>query len=52
MEIIIAIDSFKGSLTTMQAGNTAAMGIHRVYPDAESNIRKAMQYKICIAFSG
>ena len=38
MKIIIAIDSFKGSLTTMEAGNAAAMGIRRVYPDAKIQI--------------
>lgn len=38
MNIVIAIDSFKGSLTTMQAANAAAAGIRRVYPDAEIQI--------------
>ena len=38
MKIIIAIASFKGSLTTMEAGNAAAMGIRRVYPDAKIQI--------------
>ena len=35
MNIVIAIDSFKGSLTTLQAGNAAAAGIRRVCPNAE-----------------
>ena len=35
MKIIIAIDSMKGSLTSMEAGNAAAEGIRRVYKDAE-----------------
>ena len=39
MRTVIAIDSFKGSLTSMQAGNAAAEGIHRVYPDAETVVR-------------
>ncbi len=38
MKIVIAIDSFKGSLTSMQAGNAAAEGIKRVCPDAEINV--------------
>ncbi len=39
MKIVIAIDSFKGSLTSMEAGNAAAEGILRVYPDAEIQVR-------------
>ena len=35
MNIVTAIDSFRGSLTSLQAGNAAAEGIRRVYPDAE-----------------
>lgn len=35
MKITIAIDSFKGSLTTTEAGNAAKEGIERIYPDAE-----------------
>lgn len=35
MKIFIAIDSFKGSLTSMQAGSYAGEGIKRVFPDAE-----------------
>ena len=35
MNVVIAIDSFKGCLTSMQAGNAAAEGIKRVYPDAD-----------------
>lgn len=33
--IIIAMDSFKGSLTSVQAGNAVAEGIKRVYPKSE-----------------
>lgn len=39
MNILIAIDSFKGSLTSMQAGQAAATGVKRVYPEAETVVR-------------
>lgn len=39
MKIVIAIDSFKGSLTSMQSGNAAAEGIRRACPDAEITVR-------------
>ena len=39
MKIVIATDSFKGSLTSMQAGNAAAAGILRVLPDADITVR-------------
>ncbi len=39
MKIVIAIDSFKGSLTSMQAGNAAAEGIRLVFPDADIAVR-------------
>lgn len=32
MKAVIAMDSFKGSLTSMEAGKTAAKGIYKVYP--------------------
>ena len=35
MKVVIAIDSFKGSLSSMQAGNAAAEGVRRVFHDAE-----------------
>ena len=35
MKAIIAIDSFKGSLTTFESGAAVAEGIRAVYPDAE-----------------
>ena len=35
MKIIIAIDSFKGSMTSLQAGNAAAQGVRRYLPDAD-----------------
>ena len=39
MKIVIAIDSFKGSLTSLEAGNAVATGIKRVYKDADITIR-------------
>ena len=39
MKILIAMDSFKGSLSSMEAGRAAAEGIHRVFPNAECVIR-------------
>ena len=39
MKAVIAIDSFKGSLTSLEAGNSAATGIRRVFPDAECIVR-------------
>ena len=38
MKVAIAIDSFKGSLSTFQAGNAIAEGIRQVYPDAETRV--------------
>lgn len=35
MKVVIAIDSFKGSLGSVEAGNAAARGVKRVFPDAE-----------------
>ena len=35
MKTVIAIDSFKGSMTSMEAGNAAAAGVKAVFPDAE-----------------
>ena len=35
MKIVLAIDSFKGSLASAQAEQAVAEGIRRVYPDAE-----------------
>ena len=39
MKAAIAIDSFKGSLSSIEAGNAAAEGIRRVFPDAECVVR-------------
>ena len=38
MKIAIAIDSFKGSLSSVEAGNAAAEGIRRVVPSAECEV--------------
>ena len=39
MNVVIAIDSFNGSMTSMQAGLSAARGIKRVYKDAHITVR-------------
>ncbi|WP_020617062.1 glycerate kinase [Paenibacillus daejeonensis] len=36
MKVIIAIDSFKGSISSSEGGAAIAEGIKRVYPDAET----------------
>jgi len=36
MKVAIAIDSFKGSISTFQAGEAISEGVKRVYPDAEA----------------
>ncbi len=38
MKAVIAMDSFKGSLSTFEAGNAAAEGIRRVYKDADLTV--------------
>ncbi len=38
MKVLIAIDSFKGSLSSREAGMAAAEGIKRVYPEAQTDI--------------
>ena len=38
MKITIAIDSFKGSLSSVEAGRAASEGIKRVFPEAETRI--------------
>ncbi|MBQ8174348.1 MAG: glycerate kinase [Clostridia bacterium] len=38
MNAVIAIDSFKGSLTSLQAGEAAARGIRRACPDAHIRV--------------
>lgn len=39
MRIVTAIDSFKGSMTSLEAGNAVAEGVHRADPDAEVIVR-------------
>ena len=39
MKVAIAIDSFKGSLSSIAAGTAAAEGVRRVFPDAECAVR-------------
>ena len=36
MKVVIAIDSFKGSMDSIEAGEAAAEGVKRIYPDAET----------------
>lgn len=38
MRVLIAIDSFKGSMSSMEAGQAAADGIRAVYPEAELEV--------------
>ncbi len=38
MKVVIAIDSFKGSISSFEAGNSAAEGIKRVCSDAEISV--------------
>ena len=35
MKIVVASDSFKGSMTSVEVAHSAQTGIHQVYPDAE-----------------
>ena len=39
MKVAIAIDSFKGSLSSVEAGTSAAAGVRRVFPDAVCEVR-------------
>ena len=38
MKTVIAIDSFKGSLSSLEAGYAAQRGVRRVYPDADIKV--------------
>ena len=38
LEIVAALDSFKGSLSSVEAGNAVAQGILRVYPEAHVHV--------------
>ncbi len=39
MKIVVAIDSFKGSMTSLEAGEAIRQGIHCVHPNAEVIVR-------------
>lgn len=39
MKVVVAIDSFKGSLSSMEAGQVIAEGVKRVYQNAEVVVR-------------
>ncbi len=39
MKAVIAMDSFKGSISSIEAGNAAAEGIRRVFPDVDTIIK-------------
>ena len=39
MKVVVAIDSLKGSLSSLEAGNAIKKGIKRVIPDAEVCVR-------------
>ncbi len=39
MKVVTAIDSLKGSLTSLEAGEAIAKGVKNVYPDAEVIVR-------------
>lgn len=39
MKVVIAIDSFKGSISSLDAGAAIREGIHRVFPEAEVLVR-------------
>jgi len=39
MKVVLAIDSFKGSLGSVEAGRAAAEGVRRAVPDAECVVR-------------
>lgn len=39
MKVVIATDSFKGSLSSLEAGSAISKGIHKVFPEAETIVR-------------
>ena len=39
MKVVVAIDSWKGSLGSLEAGASIAEGVHRVFPEAEVLVR-------------
>ena len=36
MKVVIAIDSYKGSLSSIDAGKAASLGVKDVFPQAET----------------
>ena len=38
MKVVVAVDSFKGSLSTFQAGEAVSVGVKRVFPEAKVEI--------------
>ena len=38
MKVVIAIDSFKGSMSSIEAGEAAAAGIWKVYSEAKTKV--------------
>ena len=38
MKVVVAMDSMKGSLSSLEAGNAVSEGIHRVFRDAEVTV--------------
>ena len=39
MKVVVAVDSFKGSMSSREAGNAVKEGVLRVYPDAKVVVR-------------
>ena len=39
MKVVVAVDSFKGSMTSMEAGTAVKSGILAAHPDAEVIVR-------------
>ncbi len=39
MKVVVAIDSLKGSLSSLEAGEAVSEGIHKVFPKAEVTVR-------------
>lgn len=43
MNILIASDSYKGSLSSLQVAEKIKEGIHRVYPDAAERLMRTIK---------
>ena len=48
MKIVTAIDSFKGSMTSMEAGLAVTEGVHRVDSDVDVQIRPLADRKSAV----